>query len=43
MVLGDDIQVLLTPDQYEALTKAVEQLRSEVVRPEDQASVKPNA
>ncbi len=43
MVLGDDVQVLLTPEQYTSLTKAVEELRAEIVRPEDQASIKPNA
>jgi hypothetical protein len=43
MVLGDDVQVNLTAEQYDQLYKAVEQLREEIVRPEDQASVKPNA
>ncbi|MBL8000834.1 MAG: hypothetical protein JNL05_02625 [Flavobacteriales bacterium] len=43
MVLGDDVSVTLTSEQYQQLAKAVEQLREEVVRPEDQASVKPNA
>jgi hypothetical protein len=43
MVLGDDVSVTLTSEQYQQLAKAVEQLRNEVVRPEDQASVKPNA
>jgi hypothetical protein len=43
MVLGDDVIVTLTSAQYEQLSKAVEQLREEMIRPEDQASVKPNA
>ena len=43
MVLGDDLQVEMTPEQYQELYKAVEQLREDIVRPEDQASVKPNA
>jgi hypothetical protein len=43
MVLGDDVVVTLTAAQYEQLSKAVEQLREEMIRPEDQASVKPNA
>jgi len=43
MVLGDDVVMTLTAEQYQQLAKAIEQLRDEVVRPEDQASVKPNA
>jgi len=43
MVLGDDLRVEMTNEQYQELYNAVEQLREDIVRPEDQASVKPNA
>ena len=43
MVLGDDVVVSLTAEQYEQISEAVEQLRDEIIRTEDQASIKPNA
>ena len=43
MVLGDDVVVSLTSEQYDQISKAVEQLRDEIIRTEDQASIKPNA
>ena len=43
MVLGDDVNVALTQEKYDELEKAVETLRDEITRPEDQVAVKPNA
>ncbi|MCB0792192.1 MAG: hypothetical protein H6595_12625 [Flavobacteriales bacterium] len=43
MVLGDDVSVRMTSDQYDELEKKIEALREELIRPEDVVKVKTNA
>ena len=38
MVLGDDMQVELTDDKYNALAKAVDELRARMTAPEDKTN-----
>ncbi|MBS1939258.1 MAG: hypothetical protein JST38_00050 [Bacteroidetes bacterium] len=43
MVLGDDVTIVLTPEGFEQLGTAVEALRENIIRPEDQTAVPSNS
>ncbi|MCB9169143.1 MAG: hypothetical protein H6594_02195 [Flavobacteriales bacterium] len=43
MVLGDDVTLRMTTDQYKELESTIEGLREQIIRPEDSVKVKTNA